>query len=210
MSYYGKIWWDHSFIFNFFALVSESKADFSEKTQEYHATKSQSKWKNRYQVLPCKYENATEFFSFPLLVFFLCLVTLCLGVQGVSRQAHTEAGEAALFQSWTFVLLWGYSTCWPNRKWLLPTLTFFLLLFGWVELTHGAISKCRAPNQGYCKVKVRNTTFTFGISELACTDITFLCSLLQFELDVWYSWRGTASFCADKLQSVHLMTDSLF
>lgn len=63
--------------------------------------------------------------SFPLLVFFLCLVTLCLGVQGVRRQAHTQAGEAALCQSWTFLFLWGYSTCWPNRKWLLPTLTFF-------------------------------------------------------------------------------------
>lgn len=43
--------------------------------------------------------------SFPLLVFFLCLATLCLGVQGVRRQAHTQAGEAALCQSWTFLFL---------------------------------------------------------------------------------------------------------
>lgn len=131
--------------FIIFALVSESKADVFEKTQEHHSTKLQSKWKNRYQVLPCKYENAAELFSFPLLVFFLCLLTLCLGMQGVRRQAHTEAGEAVLFQSWTFLFYQLFNLL-NNRKWLLTPHFFLIFWMSWVD--SWALSKCRALSRG--------------------------------------------------------------
>lgn len=105
-----------------------------------------------------------------------------------------------------------YSTCSPNRKWPLPP--HFFLIFGWVGLTHGAVSKCRALSRRIVGLRGKNTTFTFGISGSGCAQVTFLCKsswgnggLLWFELAVWY--RGTAFFCAGQLKHVHLKTNSL-